>query len=117
MRLNEEAIVDVARAVTVTFCGFSARHQASHSNGSRFAAVTECDLAKNHQRTQRTFGHIAGWLFWWVAPVVHPHSQGVQCRHSCGAATSKMTVEQTMLTKLIRVSYNQIIRCCPIHLS
>ena len=51
-RLSEEAIVDVARAVAVTFCGFGDRHQASHSDGSCFAAVTERDLAKHHQRRE-----------------------------------------------------------------
>ena len=54
-RLSEEAIVDIARAVSVTFRGLSHSHQASHSNGSRFAAVIECDPAKNHKGPQRTF--------------------------------------------------------------
>ena len=64
-RLSEEAIVDVARAVAVTFCGFGDRHQASHADGSCFAAVTERDLAKHHQRTQRAFGQIVGgWHLW-----------------------------------------------------
>jgi len=44
--------------VTVTFRGLGHSHQASHSNGARFAAVTERNLAKNHQRPQRTLGHV-----------------------------------------------------------
>jgi hypothetical protein len=44
--------------VPVTFRGLGHGHQASHSNGSRFAVVTERDLAKNHQRPQRTLGHV-----------------------------------------------------------
>jgi hypothetical protein len=43
--LSEEAIVDIAWAVTVTFRGLGHGHQASHSDSSRFAAVTERDLA------------------------------------------------------------------------
>ena len=54
-RLSEEAIVDIARAVSVTFRGLSHSHQASHSNGSRFAAVTERDPAKNPKGPQRRF--------------------------------------------------------------
>ena len=63
--LSEEAVVDVARAVAVTFCGLGDRHQASHADGPILTAVTECDLAKNHQRTQRTLGHVVGgWHLW-----------------------------------------------------
>ena len=59
-RLSEEAIVDVARAVTVTFCGLGHGHQASHADGPSLAAGAERDLAKHHQRTQRAFGHVVG---------------------------------------------------------
>ena len=57
-RLSEETVVDVARAVTVTFRGLSNRHQPSHSHGTRITAMTKRNLAKNDQGTQRSFGLI-----------------------------------------------------------
>ena len=48
-RLSEESIIDIARAMTVTFRGLSDRHQSPHSDGPRVTAMTERDLAKNDQ--------------------------------------------------------------------
>ena len=60
--LSEESIVDVARAVTVAFRGLGDCHQSAHANGTRVTAMTEGDLAKNHQWPQRAFGHVVrGW--------------------------------------------------------
>ena len=58
--MSEESIGDVARAVTVSFCGLCDGHQSPHSHGTRVTAMTECDLAKQHQRTQLAFGHVGG---------------------------------------------------------
>lgn len=58
--LSEESIVDVARALTVSFRGLSDGHQMSHPDGPRVTAMTERDLAKNDQWSQRAFGHIVG---------------------------------------------------------
>ena len=60
--LSDESIVDVARAVTVAFRGLGDCHQSAHANGTRVTAMTEGDLAKNHQWPQRAFGHVVrGW--------------------------------------------------------
>ena len=69
-RLSEEAIVDVARAVAVTFRGLGDRHQATQLYGTRTAAMTKFDLAKNHQRLQRPFGHVVGG---WHLRIIHKH--------------------------------------------
>ncbi len=37
-RLSEESIVDVARAVTVSFCDLCEGHQSPHSHGTRVTA-------------------------------------------------------------------------------
>ena len=57
-RLSEQAIVDVARAMSVAFCSFGHRHQSSHSRCSRMTAMIKLDVAKHDQRTQRPFGQI-----------------------------------------------------------
>lgn len=78
-RLREEPVVDVARAVTVTFRGLGDRHQASHARGTSMTAMPKRDLAKNDQRPQRSFGLIVRWRH---AGIIQKHQPLVLMFHN-----------------------------------
>jgi len=55
-----QTVKDIRRPALVPLGRLLDRHQRRHPLGSRWAAVAEGDLAKYHQRPQRTLGQIVG---------------------------------------------------------
>ena len=108
-RLSEVSIVDVARAVTVSFCGLCDGHQSPHSHGTRVTAMTECDLAKQHQRTQRAFGHVVGGRH---ASVVQKHEPFMLMPQNSLLQSHSLFVSHRKSDQLLQAFSQPDLLCC-----